>query len=252
MRLALPSALALSITAAIPAFASPESDAEARDLYVQSDDAYKAGHFDAAADLLQRAYALSHAPVLLYNLARAYEGMGASDKALDAYQSYLTNEPNPPDRGAIEARIETLKRQIDERQRFEQQRDEERKRAEAQARQQAVIVVPTIRQASPVPWVVGGVGLAGVVGGFVVGGLALVRHSDGENAPNALAASNDQGDALGFATAANVAFIAGGVIAGVGIAWGIVDVLTSRRRTRTTATVRLVIGPTSLGVVGSW
>ena len=84
--------------------------AQAVDLFQQSRAAYRDGHFKEAADLLQRAYAVEPAPILLYNLARAYEGLGDLPHAIDAYQRYLKESPDAKDRGATEERIRTLTR----------------------------------------------------------------------------------------------------------------------------------------------
>src|SRR5262245_50652019 len=107
-------------TAPRAAFAQPKSGAaakdakaEALDLFNQSAELYRQGKFDEAARLLERAYEIHPEPVLLYNLGRAYEGLGDNQKAIDAYTRYLKDEPNAKDRGALERRIETLKQQIE-------------------------------------------------------------------------------------------------------------------------------------------
>src|ERR1700722_2188717 len=112
------------------------ADAESTALYAESATAYKVGHFAEASRLLLRAYERSHAPVLLYNLARAYEGMGSLEDAASTYERYLAEEPNPPDRGAIQTRIVPLRKQIEERRAVEKQRDDERARAERERAEQ--------------------------------------------------------------------------------------------------------------------
>ncbi len=73
------------------AFASSEAQAQqttAQDralaLFELSGEKYRAGDFEGAVELLTEAYDLFPEPVILYNLARAYEGMGESVRARDA------------------------------------------------------------------------------------------------------------------------------------------------------------------------
>src|SRR5215212_10871269 len=97
-----------------PAFADSEAEARALQLFEQSADRYRQGRFREAVELLQEAYRLSPEAVLLYNLGRAYEGLGDTAGALDAYTRYLAADPNAADRASIESRVATLKRQLDE------------------------------------------------------------------------------------------------------------------------------------------
>jgi tetratricopeptide (TPR) repeat protein len=230
-------ALGVAVTAARTACAqSANPDASA--LYAQSATAYKAGHFAEAASLLQRAYELSHAPVLLYNLARAYEGMGAIEDAASAYERYLDLEPNPPDRGAIQTRIATLRNEIEERRVMQKQRDEERARAERErAEREArdkILLTARRRTPSALPWIVAGFGVvAGVGTGVGLGEVALSRHSDAEANPQGKASAAQQGQAQTFATGADIAFVSGGVVAAAGIVWGIVDVFRGTPRVDT-------------------
>ncbi len=195
-----------------PAATSGDADKQALELFEKSKVSYQAGRFQEAVTLLKEAYAKKPVPVLLYNLGRAYEGLGDQDAALQAYTDYLAADPKAPDRGAIETRIATLKQQIDERERLKQ----EREAAEAKAAQ-----APVERRAPVVPWIVAGVGGAGVVTGVVFGVLAVSKHNSATNDPVQASAAQEQSDAKTFATVANVAWVAGGVVAVTGIVWGI-------------------------------
>ncbi len=94
--------------------AKKDPKTEAVELFEQSVDLYRQGKFDEAAALLERAYSLHDEPVLLYNLGRAYEGLGENQKAIDAYTKYIEKTPEAKDRGALERRIVTLKEQMRE------------------------------------------------------------------------------------------------------------------------------------------
>jgi tetratricopeptide (TPR) repeat protein len=240
--------------------ASAQSVSEdAASLYARSATAYKLGHFAEAVKLLEQAYGLSHAPVLLYNLARAYEGMGATEEAASAYERYLKEEPNPPDRGAIQTRITTLRGEIEERRAMQAQRDEERARAQRERAereaQDKILNTAADRNPSAAPWIVAGIGVvAGVAAGVVLGELALHRHSEAEANPAGVAAFDQQGQAETFATASNVAFIAGGVVAATGIVWGVVDVfaLTPRAASRDKQGIRVELSPMGATLRGSF
>jgi tetratricopeptide (TPR) repeat protein len=230
--------------APIIARAAPPSDDGKRavELFNQSAAAYDAGQFAQAAALLKEAYKLRPDAVLLYNLARAYEGMGALPDAVQAYTDFLAADPTAKDRGAIEARIATLRAQIDEQNRL-QREAAEREREARQA--QSASASPRRGGASPIPWVVAGVGGAGLVTGAVFGALSVARHNAATTAAQA-DIDGDQSQARTFATAANIAFIAGGVLAAVGVTWGIVDLGSSHAtQDRAPATVSLLLGPAS-------
>src|SRR4051794_1613167 len=51
---------------------------------------YRAGRFQEAIEHFQKAYELKPEPVLLYNVARAYEGLGELKRALEGYRAYLS------------------------------------------------------------------------------------------------------------------------------------------------------------------
>ena len=216
MKRTLAALLVLSLAA--PAAAQTTSDHDlALALFKHSDEAYKRGDFRGAVNDLEKAYSLEPVPVLLYNLGRAYEGLGETKKAIDAYERYLKAQPEAEDRGAIQQRLVTLHR--------EAAREEER--ANNPPPPPPVVVVRS-RPLGAGPIVVTSIGAAGLVAGGVLGALALSTSSN-ENSPQTsqldAQSAHDRGAA--FATGANVAFIAGGVIAIAGIVWLIVDRVTS-------------------------
>src|SRR5688572_634378 len=94
----------------------------AAELYKKSADAYLHGDFKGAITLLDEAYALDPQPVLVYNKARAHEGLGNTDEAVTLYEKYLSEEPNSPDRGAIEQRLATLKKQQEDKKKQQEEK----------------------------------------------------------------------------------------------------------------------------------
>lgn len=208
-----------------PAVSEPTADARARakELFARSAEHYRDGRFEQAVLLLQQAYELAAQPVLLYNLGRAYESNGQVAEAITAYEQYLRDEAEVADRGAIERRIATLRKQIAERRALAREADEARAERDRAAAEQ----LPEGAGPSPIPWIVAGVGVAGVAVGLAFGALAGSREGDADADPIHASASETLDDAETFATAANVSLIAGSAVAAIGLTWGIIDLVTS-------------------------
>ena len=108
-------ALCLMLSVPIAHAQTPEDDRRAaKEKFQRAQDLYQQGKFGEAIALLQELRAIRKEPVLLYNLARAYEGQGDLEEALDAYTGYLEEAPDARDRGAIEKRIESIEQQLRE------------------------------------------------------------------------------------------------------------------------------------------
>lgn len=215
-------------------------------LVVQSQDHYEAGRFREAIQLLEEAYGLEQSPTILYNLARAYEGVGDVEPALDAYEKYIQQEPKASDRGAVEKRIETLKQQIEEKKRLERERDDEAKRAvlarqateREKAKQRNAPKPIGLRQPSVIPWIVAGVGVA-VIGGGVFRGLrSRSRHDEAVDEQKAKDSEDLNDSAKSMATGANVCFVAGGILTAAGITWAVIDGASSGKEERAGLAVR--------------
>ncbi len=193
-----------------------DADARALALFEQSEHAYDAGRFGEAIRLLEQAWALKKEPVLLYNMGRAYEGAGDQRKAADKYEEFLRMSPDAQDRGALEKRIATLRREVAEREALARQakerEDADRKREEERR-----------GAAGPIPLIVAGVGLAGVGTGVVFGVLSSKRHGDAVDDPTYAGAESKQSQAKTFATVANVCLIAGAVLVVGGVVWALLD-----------------------------
>jgi Flp pilus assembly protein TadD len=91
-------AIVLSATAAMRGTA----DAQPRDasrpptgatLYGQGAAEFRAGHFEAAADLFTRAYELEPAPELLLNIAQCYRALGRRTDAIAHLERFLAAVP---------------------------------------------------------------------------------------------------------------------------------------------------------------
>lgn len=191
-------------------------------LFEEATSLYEQGRFREAIDVLLRVQALNPDPILHYNLARAYEGVGELDKAIVSYRAYLAEAQQATDRPAVAERIRTIERQMEEAKNLKHKRGQ----AEQRARQEAEkLVEARKRQAKPsaVPWIVAGVGGAGLLAGAGFGLLARSQHAEATDEPVHQTALDKQAGAERSATVANVAVAAGGIVGAVGVVWGVLD-----------------------------
>lgn len=195
-----------------------------RDLAKRSADAYRRGDFKEAIALLDEAIAIEPQPVLFYNRARAHEGLGNTDEAIAGYERYLSLDPNLRDRGALEQRLATLKKQRDEKLALEKGRaDQEAERARLERERASTPPREGPPKRSIGPYIVGGVGVAGLAAGAVLGVLALGKKDDAIAEPVQRTAIDLKDSAGGFATGSTVSFVVGGVILAAGVTWWVLD-----------------------------
>ena len=205
---------------------SAKDQKKAADLFKKAVDAYRKGDFQTTVDLLTQAYTLDPQPVLVYNLARAHEGLGNTDAAIEAYEKFLAQDPKAADRGAIEQRLTTLRRQRDERIAAQKARDADQNRANnpppkptAQEQQPP----PPEPKRSVLPIVVGGVGVALLGVGTVTGLLARSSESDANAERTQDRAIEQRDSAESLAAVSTFTFISGGVLLASGFAWYVLD-----------------------------
>lgn len=220
MRRVLLALLLALLLAPTPALAGPDEQAKAGELFESAETEYQAGRFQQAIDLLLEAQRIAPDPVLDYNLARAYEGLGNLAQALASYRAYLVADPDTRDRGAVEARIKTLDALQAER------------AAKSALPQDAAPKQPPASPApsspSAAPWVIAGVGALGLGAAGALGGLSLSRSTEAEDPATSGADTQSLHDeASSLALGANIAFGIGGAVLAAGVIWGIVDVVAA-------------------------
>jgi tetratricopeptide (TPR) repeat protein len=201
-----------------------QRDSRSLDLFEKSAAAYDSGRFADAITLLQQAYELKKEPVLLYNMGRAYEGLGELAFAAQAYESFLQGQPSAPDRGALERRIATLRRQVAEK---------EALRKRALERDRTSPPGAGGGGGSAMPWVIVGLGAAGLATGGVLGLLASQRNLDAKSEPTYVRADRLHTQAEALARGANYCLIGGGVVVIAGIIWAIFDTSGQKPKRRT-------------------
>jgi tetratricopeptide (TPR) repeat protein len=173
-----------------------ETDARAKKLYHEGDRAYAEGRYEEAAADFEKAYELSQRPLLLFNLANAYERAGHYQKAANALSQYLPHA-KPGERDMVQQRLDNLTKRAEKRAK-ERQKAEQAERAEQteeQAKQRAAAPPPAPEPAPPEPappkpepapasppptaaYVLLGAGGAAITAGVVFAVLALGARSD--------------------------------------------------------------------------
>jgi Tetratricopeptide repeat len=213
--------------------ADPRADAHARELYLQGDQAYAEGRYEAAIALFRDAYRLSARPLLLFNLANAYERIGRLEEALEALEGYLPSAAGD-ERDEIDARIVSLRARVDA---SREARVEPRDEAPIEPIVVAPVLPPTpppVEAASYVP--VGPITvlvLAGVstLAGIVTGAVALDADARASGSCTSVeggrvctdAASGPLSTAQTLAGATDVLLASGLVLASAGVVWAIFD-----------------------------
>jgi tetratricopeptide (TPR) repeat protein len=216
--------------------AAGDTKQEAADLAAKSAKHYKRGEFEQAAALLREAYDRYPEPNLLYNLARALEGVGDRLGAIDAYERYLSSAKKIEDRGGIERRVATLRAELEDL--LKREAEKQKPAAPPPPPPPKPVVTPVVpvvpvviekpeqpppkkQSRSVVPWVTLASGAAVIGAGAY---MAYRAHAADEDSRDPMSGVDGQAlhdRAKRDALAANVLFVVGGgvVITGVVLAW---------------------------------
>ena len=103
----------LCLALASTALAAPDANTEkARAAFQAAQTLYQAGRFADALTKFQEAQALKPHPVIIFNIARCHEQLGALAEALASYREYLRLSPEATDRDAVRASIASLEKRV--------------------------------------------------------------------------------------------------------------------------------------------
>ncbi|MGE0790580.1 MAG: tol-pal system YbgF family protein [Sandaracinaceae bacterium] len=193
------------------------------DLTRRAQEAYDAGRFDDAVELLEAAHRVYPEPTILYNLARSREANGDDEGAAEAYRGYLAERGDADNADQARARLAVVERRI-----------QERRALEEAARPPPSDDVPTDAPVddeggssiSVVPWILAGLGAATLGVGIGVGALAQARADEATNAVDHRTAYPLAQESQDLALAATVTLVIGGAVLLVGAIWGIIELAT--------------------------
>jgi len=98
----------MAATSAVARADDADKDKEARQLYSQGQIHYSLGEYEQAVGAFRRAYELSGAPGLLFNIAQAHRLNGECKPALEAYRHFKRLAPTSDYRAEAETQIAAL------------------------------------------------------------------------------------------------------------------------------------------------
>ena len=102
---ALAALVVVCALAAAPVRASASAEDVARREFERATSLYAQGRYDDALDAYARAYALTDAPELLFNIGQCHAALGEQQAAIRAYRRYLDEAGPRADRALAEQRI---------------------------------------------------------------------------------------------------------------------------------------------------
>ena len=124
-------------------------------MFTQGQEFFEAGEYEAALSKFEQAYELSQRPMLLFNIGSTLDRLRREEEAVTAFQRYLDEEPDAPDRVEIEARLRILRGAIEERRLEEEGRVAEAERVrQLEAERAAAAAAAAEARANPNPPVV--------------------------------------------------------------------------------------------------
>lgn len=170
--------------------ADVELDAEAQEWFQAGRMAFSNGRFDDALQAFRKAHSLSERPELLFNIGSAADRLGRDEEALEAFEAYLRERPDAPNRAEVEGRIRELRRIVEQ----EAEEDAEAEAEAPTARDAASTAVEPSsvppsgdapaetpeRDEGPSPWLWAGIGGGVAVVAVVVGVAVAVSGGGGE------------------------------------------------------------------------
>jgi tetratricopeptide (TPR) repeat protein len=102
-----------------PAADADAKKAEAKSLYEKGLGHYNLGEWDLAIDAFRKAYAISSAPGLLFNIGQSFRLKKDYEQALYFYGTYLRLKPDAANRADVEARMKEMEEAIEEQKRMQ-------------------------------------------------------------------------------------------------------------------------------------
>jgi tetratricopeptide (TPR) repeat protein len=101
------------IVAAAVLLAGTSAFADARQHFMAGQDYYTQGRYEKAISEFEEAYRLDPRPLLLYNIAQAWEKLGDLVKAVDFLKRYLDADPNNAERTTLLNKLASLQERLD-------------------------------------------------------------------------------------------------------------------------------------------
>lgn len=92
---------------------SAGKDAEAKGLFEAGVAAFAEGRYEDALGYFKRSYQLSQRSKLLYNIGQVSDRLRRDQQAVEAFEEYLKQEPDAPNKAEVESRVRVLREAIE-------------------------------------------------------------------------------------------------------------------------------------------
>lgn len=255
-----PTATPASATGAAAA-ASTTGETETFDALVeQAGVKFKAKDYAGAVALFERAYTVQPEPAILFNIGRIYEQAQNAEAAIGYYEKFIADEGvELKDREKAVQRLQVLRTIVEIREKEKARTNPKAttvdKPAEPTPTEGAkpgdkvetntAAPPPSGRLLRPIGGVMVGAGAALLIGGAIAGGLARGQHKTFSNAMTLDEREAAAGRGRSLAATADGLFIAGGVVAAVGI---VLLVVPAIRKSRAAHALSPHLSPTQVGM----
>jgi tetratricopeptide (TPR) repeat protein len=260
--------VALRVAPATAAAPAPAQDGETfESLVEQARIKFKDKDYVGAVALFERAYAVQPEPAILFNIGRIYEEANNIDAAIAYYEKFIADESvEMSQRDKALQRLQALEKIVEIRKKEEAKRnpkpaDTGPKQPDPNDKTQPGPVGPQPGPGTqpggdttpaapnkllrPIGYTMLGVGAALLIGGGIAGGVARKQHGLFEDA-DTLDARRDASDrGKNLAATADGLFIAGGVLAAVGV---ILLVIPKARKSKAAQALRPSVSPREVGL----
>jgi len=199
-------------TAVAPTSVEVARDQEARALFAAGTSALDEGRFEDALGYFEHAYALSHRVGLLYNIGLTSATLQRRDRAIEAFEQFLHEDPGSEHRREVEGRLAVLRAPGS---------------TPAAARPPVAAAAPRTRprdreDARPGPWIVIASSAAVTAGGaalFVAGLLTSSTVTDAADGTPWVSVASDYDRGVVLTTAGGIAMAVGVAGVAAGIVW---------------------------------
>ncbi len=253
-----------SLTATSQAAAAPAASGETETfdtLVAQATGKFKDKDYAGAVALFERAYAVQSEPAILFNIGRIYEEAQNAEAAIGYYEKFIADESvELKDREKAVQRLQVLRTIVEIREK-EKNRNKPKPAETTPEPGPGPAVAPTPvdkqppqsdskpqkpgRLLRPIGGAMLGTGAALVIGGAIAGGIAKGAHNDFVAAKTLADRETAANRGRSLAATADGLFIAGGVIAAVGIVLLIVPAV---RKSRAAQALQPQVSPTQVGL----
>lgn len=245
-------------TTTATAGAAPAGETETFESLVgQATGKFKEKDYAGAVALFERAYAVQPEPAILFNIGRIYEEAQNAEAAIGYYEKFIADDGvEAKDQEKAVQRLTVLRTIVEI-------REKEKARTQPKPVEPKPVVDPNPvrpqtpatqpdqkpaqsgRLLRPVGYTLLGTGAALLIGGGVAGGLAKGQYNDfaGAKTLDAREAAGKKG--LSLARTADGLFIAGGVVALIGVVLLIVPAV---RKSRAAQALSPQVSPTQVGL----